>query len=378
MADQASEAAVQAQEPRGGTRQMVEVEAFDPSDVRPWRFHNRVRSGLDEPSLAALAASIRRDGQQQLGLARRLPPGDTHAVEVIFGVRRLEACRRADVPWRAEVRDASFSDAQCAALMHGENEWTTGVSALENAAQWKAMLDEGVFENQSALATAFGCHRGTVSRAVKTVTVVLGEAWLEPLVRPVMHEFTGRLADRLADGCVEENRGPRARGRARLLRPGELSARALCERLLADEDETGRETVFVRRKGRAGGGVVAAKIERDTEGGWSVRVRPHEQSPAELAELAEQVESVLASVTSDAAGVRLGRRLVALLTADDAKASERSWLEGCVWASARASGLDWDRFRCAVVTEALRTQTGGWERAVVRAVGGVDASPAGP
>ena len=46
--------------------------------------------------------------------------------------------------WRAEVRDASFSDAQCAALMHGENEWTAGVSPLENAVQWKAMVDAGV------------------------------------------------------------------------------------------------------------------------------------------------------------------------------------------------------------------------------------------
>ena len=75
-----------------------------------------------------------------MGLARRLPVGDTHAVEAIFGVRRLEACRRAGVPWRAEVRDGSFSDEQCASLMHSENEWTRDVSPLENASQWKAML----------------------------------------------------------------------------------------------------------------------------------------------------------------------------------------------------------------------------------------------
>ncbi len=65
--------------------------------------------------------------------ARRLPRGDSHKVEVIFGVRRLEACRRASVRWRAEVRQATFPDSQCAALMHGENEWTEGVSHLENA-----------------------------------------------------------------------------------------------------------------------------------------------------------------------------------------------------------------------------------------------------
>ena len=93
----------------GGTAEVLQIEVFDPSEVRPWKFHNRFKSGLDEASIDALAASIKRDGQQQLGLARRLPAGDTHTVEAIFGVRRAEACRRAGLPWRAEVRDASFS-----------------------------------------------------------------------------------------------------------------------------------------------------------------------------------------------------------------------------------------------------------------------------
>ena len=48
----------------GGGPEMLAVEAFDPADVRPWKFHNRARSGMDEVLLEALAASIRRDGQQ--------------------------------------------------------------------------------------------------------------------------------------------------------------------------------------------------------------------------------------------------------------------------------------------------------------------------
>ena len=150
---------------------------------------------MDDVSIEALAASIRRHGQQQLGLARRLPNGDVHRVEAVFGVRRLEAC------WRAEVREASFSDAQCATLMHGENEWTAGVSLLENAVQWKAMLDGGVFGSQSALAEQLGCYRSTVSRPLKTVCVLLGEEWIERLVRPVMHEHWGRAADRCRQPC---------------------------------------------------------------------------------------------------------------------------------------------------------------------------------
>ena len=352
---------------RQRTTEAVHVETFDPSEVRPWRYHNRVESGMDDASLDDLANSIRRDGQQQLGLARRLPHGDTHLVEAIYGIRRLEACRRAETRWRAEVREQSLSDAQCAALMHGENEWTEGVSPLENALQWKAMLDAGVFHSQYALAAALGCHRGTVSRAVRAATVLFGERWIERLVRPVMHQFTGRSFARLAEAVSDETRAPLARERARAIVTGALSAHQLYDSLFGVQEST-RETVFERRGKSGGTGFVAARIERDATGGWQVRVRPHEQSAAEMAELAEQVEALLAAETEPASGVRLGRRLAALLSPEIAKSADRSWLEGCVWAAAQSSGVDWDRWRCMAVAEALRTQQGGWERAVVRAI----------
>lgn len=357
----------------------VEVGAFEPSQVRPWRYHNRTGSGMDDASLDELAESIRRDGQQQLGLARRLPPDDTHLVEVIFGVRRLEACRRAGVPWRAQVQDASFPDSRCAVLMYTENERNEDVSPLENAAQWKAMLDAGVFETQSALAVDLGCHRGTVARAVRTANALFGEQWIERLVHPVMHEFSGRAADRLADACADPALRRRARRRARDLVPGGVPAESLFEALFGESaSPAANRTVFERRRGKGGGGgAVAARIERDGRGGFTVRVRAHDQSAADLAELAEAIESVVAEETAPAAGVRLGRRLANLLTGEEAKQVERSWLEGCVWTAARASGLDWDRWRCARVAETLRSQRGGWEQAVARAVGGPGSDASG-
>ena len=123
--------------------------------------------------------------------------------------------------------------------------------------------------------------------------------------------------------------------------------------------------------------MVAARIDCDLNGSWSVNARAHDQSPAQLVELAEQVEAVLAAETASVAGVRLGRRLAATLTPEDAKGSDRAWLEGCIWSAARASGREWDRWRCAAVAEVLRTQREGWELAVVHAVGGSGADPAG-
>ena len=363
---------------RSSTPESVQVEAFDPDTVRPWQFHNRAGSGMDDMSLSSLAASIARDGQQQPGLARRLPPGDSHVAEAIFGVRRLEACRRAGTLWRAEVREASFPDTECAALMHGENAWSEGVSPLENAVQWKAMLDAGVFKSQTALAAQLGCARNTVSRAIITATALFGEEWLARLVRPVMHEFTGRSAERLAQAYADGPRRLAARRRAEGLDPGQVPAHRLHDVLFASRTPPSPwKTVFARRRGRTGGGATVAKIERSESGGWSVTVRPHEQSPSEMAELAEQVRAVVDAETAEAAAVRLGRRLTAMLTPEEAKSAERSWLEGCVWTAAHDNGLDWDRWQSAVAADILRAQTHGWERAVARAVGGREADPSG-
>lgn len=350
------------------------IEFFDPSQVRPWRFHNRAGSGMQEWSLEALADSIKRNGQQQPGLARLLPPGDTHVAEVIFGVRRLEACRRAGISWRAEVRDATLSDAECAALMHGENAWTENISPLENAVQWQAMLDEGVFRNQSALAAEIGCHRGTVARAVRTSRALFAEDWLARLVRPVMHDFSGRAADRLADACASHIRLQDAKRRAKRLSPGHVPASAMYDALFGKAPARDQwQTVFVRRRGRGGGGgAVAAKIARNDAGGWSVTVQAHEQSPADLAELAEKVEALVQAETAGGAGVWLGRKLAASLSAKDAKEADRSWLEGCVWAWAHSVGLEWDRMRCAVAAQILRTQPAGWQKAVVQVVQELD------
>ena len=358
---------------RGAT---AAVEVFEPDQVRAWRYHNRAESGMDEASLDALAESIRRDGQQQPGLARRLPAGGAHVAEVVFGVRRLEACRRAGVPWRAEVRDATTTDAECASLMHAENEWTEGVSPLENALQWRAMLDAGVFRSQTALADALGCHRGTVSRGMRTVEELFGEEWIERLVRPVMHEFSVRSAERLANALADGANRAAARRRAQDLVPGTVGANAIHDALFGARRRE-RLTVYERRGANTGRGPVTARIQRDGAGAWSVSVRTHRQTPSDMAELAEKVEGLLAVETAPASGVRLGRRLVAMVTAQEARNADQGWLEGLVYAAARASGLDWDRWQCMSAARLLRDQQDGWERAIARASGGRGADPGG-
>ena len=228
-----------------------------------------------------------------------------------------------------------------------------------------------------SLPTTSAATAGRCRGRCRTATVLFGEEWIDRLVRPVVHEFTGRSADRLADALVEAGSRRKARRRAAELTPGMVSAAELYEALLGERRAAAvRQTVFVRRRGRGGGGgMVAAKLERDGQGGFAVSVRPHEQTAADLAELAEQIEALVAAETAAAAGVRFGRRLVGSLTPEEAREADRAWLEGYVGAMARASGLEWDRWRCAATADVLRSQPDGWERAVVRAVGGRGADP---
>ena len=193
-----------------------------------------------------------------------------------------------------------------------------------------------------------------------------------------MHDFSGRSADRLAEALADPERLTVAKRRARRLRPGAVSANELYNALCgAQVRDDGPQTVFVRHRDGAATGPVTARIQRQADGGWQVRVRPHEQTPTERVELAEHVEALLAVETAGAAGVRLGRRLVALLSPEEAQDASRSWLEGCIWTAARGSGLDWDRWRCAAVADVLRSQPDGWETAVVQAIGGAEADPSG-
>ena len=120
---------------------------------------------------------------------------------------------------------------------------------------------------------------------------------------------------------------------------------------------------------------MAARILRNDEGGWSVTVQAHKQTPGDLAELAEQVETLVRAETAGGASVRLGRKLADSLSPEDASSAERLWLEGCVWAWARTTGLNWDRMRCAVAAEILRTQPKGWQRAVAQVVKTLDTDP---
>lgn len=117
-----------------------------PTDkVRPMRFHNRDEKSFDienDRDFALLVEDVRaKKGNLNPGLVRPLPsPVDGFEYEVVFGNRRLEACRIAELPFKAAVQ--VVTDDEAALLQQTENMLRLDFSPMERGLQIASYLDE--------------------------------------------------------------------------------------------------------------------------------------------------------------------------------------------------------------------------------------------
>ena len=97
-----------------GTEFLVE-----PSDCRPWKFHNRDSVWMSVDKCQDLISSIRKNGQKVPIFARKIendPDGKNW--EIIAGRRRWFACNHLGIKIRVKATDAN--DRECAILMNLE------------------------------------------------------------------------------------------------------------------------------------------------------------------------------------------------------------------------------------------------------------------
>lgn len=195
-------------------------------DCKPWAFHNRHSSWFTSEEAETLARSIEKYGQQQPGLVRMSTMVDKPSYEIIFGVRRWNACHMLGKAFHARVLPAETSDIDCAALMEDENQRSENISELERGLNYKAMVAGGVFKNQSALADHLAVSRQYVSKLLGAAAVFdeefLNDALLvhqrhisvancNALVRAMAtHGGAGRMQRALAEATVEEKADPKS------------------------------------------------------------------------------------------------------------------------------------------------------------------------
>lgn len=143
---------------------------IDPTRCKPWPHHNRSLEWLTPERCGSLIESIKRDGQKQLGLVRRIEGDPKFDYEIIYGVRRWYSCAQIEGrKFFAEVTNAN--DLTCARLMHQENEQSEDITEFEKACAFKEQIESGLFESQTQLAEELNVSKPLVSRLMRAARI---------------------------------------------------------------------------------------------------------------------------------------------------------------------------------------------------------------
>ncbi len=193
---------------------------LDAEECEPWAFHNRSDLWFLSDSDRDLAATIGEVGQMQPGLVRENKSGQGKHYQIIYGVRRWNACRTLGIHFRAEVLPADTSDAHCALLMEIENEKSANISEFEKALNYRRLLDGGIFSSQRELADDFGVSKQYVQKLV-AATRLMDVDWLKTIFGPLLLSVSVANAARLLTLLAEEKAAKRIKSAAKLIKVDE-------------------------------------------------------------------------------------------------------------------------------------------------------------
>lgn len=136
---------------------------LDPGLIDPSTWANRDEINFSEDNIAfkELKEEIKNAGGnvQSIKVRRK---GDRF--EVVFGHRRLRACRELGLPVSAIVED--LDDQQLFVQMDRENRARKNLSPYEQGVMYRKALAEGLFKTQVGLQEAIGVTQGAISKAM--------------------------------------------------------------------------------------------------------------------------------------------------------------------------------------------------------------------
>lgn len=265
---------------------------LDPTLIARSRYANRHELNFSGEAYAQLKDEIRHAGGNVQPIKVRPLPGatdtDTPRYEVVFGHRRLQACRELGLPVLAVV-DA-LDDQALFVEMDRENRSRKDLSAWEQGRMYQRALDDGLFPSNRKLAEALGVDVGNLGKAL--MLAHLPQEVVEAFASPLDLQF--RWAKALNDAASADTPGLVARARELASRKGQLPAKAVFEQLVQPPTPTGglyRTTppvapVSIQRQGRP-----VAQVRMSEQGAVSVAFEPGALSAEQLSALARHIEA---------------------------------------------------------------------------------------
>ena len=170
----------------------LKFKEIDPTKCRPWAHHNRPDVWLTPEACESLIESIKREGQQELGLVREVRGEPGIDYEIIFGMRRWYATSQIDgAKFKARVTDAS--DQECALLMHVENEESEDISEFEKALSFEELIGAKVFKTQVELADSLRVKKPYISKLLRAAKIFSVDEVRE-LLKPYTRELSVQKA----------------------------------------------------------------------------------------------------------------------------------------------------------------------------------------
>jgi ParB family chromosome partitioning protein len=134
---------------------------LDPGLIDDSPYRDRADWGFEGESFERLVRTIGQDGQL-VPIAVRQKPDDPDRFEIIWGHRRVRACRRLGIKVRAVVREVDTRS--LALLMDLENTQREDLSTIERARKYRKLIDDSVFATQNELAAHFQMSEGHASK----------------------------------------------------------------------------------------------------------------------------------------------------------------------------------------------------------------------
>lgn len=263
------------------------IKEIDPARCKPWPHHNRNLLWLTPERTGSLIESIKKDGQKQLGMVRRIQGDPNHDYEIIYGVRRWYSCSQIEGrKFKAEVTNAD--DLTCARLMHQENEQSENITEFEKACAFKEQIETGVFSSQTELASELNVTKALVTRLLRAARLV-EFAEIYDLLKANIFDITIRGASNLVECLEDKAKQGRVIKKAKEISAtgSTLTTAQIIKALLkaAEEEKGAIEKAYLTHGKR-----VLVGVKRSASGKLSIIVDPavHKHHPDNAKELVQE------------------------------------------------------------------------------------------
>lgn len=158
---------------------------IDSLRCRPWKYHDRDLAWLTGENCKDLIDSIKKHGQLEPALVRKIKGSPDFDYEIIYGVRRWFACSQ--IPnQKFLVNVTEKDDKTCMVLMHTENAESKNITEFERAFSFAQQMKSGLFTSQNEMAEMMGLSQSHVSKLINA-GMIFEYPWIKELFQNKIH-----------------------------------------------------------------------------------------------------------------------------------------------------------------------------------------------